>query len=132
MHWAVPWHQNTTVGLDRPQAVQLRLRGNHLAAQGQLAEALEAYREALHHAPSTLAYKIHSNMSLLALTSGDVASAVSEASKALQEAPRDFTTVRLPCSQGLWCCNALATVQQLDLRTGWKSYARFHRAYSLT
>lgn len=74
--------------------MQLRLRGNDLAAKGQYDEALQVYQEALQHVPAALAYKLHSNMSLLALTSGDVATALSEASVAMEEAPSDFTTVR--------------------------------------
>lgn len=110
-------HQNVRASLHCPQPVQLRLRGNNLAAQGHLAEALEAYREALQHAPSALAYKIHSNMSLLALTSGDVASAVSAAATALEQAPRDFTTVR---HQVLCLCarGASLAVQQSQDSTG--------------
>lgn len=86
---------HTTSKLHQREYVQLRLRGNDLAAKGQYDKALESYREALQHAPAALAYKIHSNMSLLALTSGDVATALSEASRAMEEAPSDFTTVRI-------------------------------------
>jgi hypothetical protein len=51
---------------------------------------------ALEIAPAHTAYKLHSNLSLVALSAGDPAEAISQAQRALDLAPEDFTTVS-PC-----------------------------------
>eukprot|EP00892_Ulva_mutabilis_P004263 jgi/Ulvmu1/2208/UM013_0054.1 len=93
-------------------SLQLRLQGNRLAAQGEYDEALDAYQQALQFAPEAVAYKIHSNMSLLSLTTGDVAAALSEATAALQQAPRDFTTAKIRMVEACLAAGDLQSARQ--------------------
>jgi tetratricopeptide (TPR) repeat protein len=71
----------------------MKMQGNSLAQQGKFADARDMYMRALEIAPSSAAYKLHSNLSLVALSAGDPAEAISQARKALDLAPDDFTTV---------------------------------------
>lgn len=84
----------STCERERETAAQLKLQANALAGQGKLESARDIYMRALELAPPHIEYKLHSNMSLLALSSGDTTEALAQAQKALELAPQDFTTVR--------------------------------------
>jgi tetratricopeptide (TPR) repeat protein len=96
------------------RCAQLKLQGNELAANGDYARARGKYLEALESAPEHIAYKLHSNLSLLALTTGDLESAIAEAQEALRLAPSDFTTVSPPSH---CCANVLAHITSCALHT---------------
>lgn len=80
--------------------MQLKLQGNALAQQGKFADARELYKQALEVSPTHMVYKLHSNLSLVALSADDPTEAIAQAQQALECAPEDFTTVR-PVPLGL-------------------------------
>ena len=61
---------------------------------GKPKDALEKYAQAIECQPSHGVYKLYSNMSLAALTCGDISVAQDAALKAIDLAPADYTTVR--------------------------------------
>jgi tetratricopeptide (TPR) repeat protein len=84
------WQLDIDVPQSLIRATELRMAGNVLAMNGDFAEALAKYQEALNLGPKRGRHLLHSNMSAAHLQAGDKDAALQHAQLAVQHAPVGF------------------------------------------